>query len=95
MTHGLDWNHDPTTAPVGTTRYASRLGRGGVERNIGTFVPERIFVAFLDKGGERCVSFTYRTEPTKQHPTGWWSGLHSEQVIYAWAPMPEAPEVTS
>lgn len=85
------WNYRMDEAPRGLIVEGERVHMGDRTRTNKKFVPQRILISFFDNGVPK-VSPTYRTEPTAEHPTGWWAGLHSKNEGYAWAPFPEPAE---
>ncbi len=84
----IKWNRDLSQAPTGTIVDNRKEDGKGRKMGTTTFVPEWILVSVVDKGRAR-VSKTYRTQPSKDYPTGRWCGLADKQVPYAWAPWPE------
>lgn len=84
------WRYDVENAPRGKTLvHTGPDGKGGT-RTTTSFKAEPILGAVIDAGVMKWIP-TYRTEPTKQHPTGWWAGIKTDRDLYAWAPMFDAP----
>jgi hypothetical protein len=90
-TEVMDWNYRMADAPRGTVVEGDRVQIGDTSRSNRKFVPTRILISFLDNGVSK-VSQTYRTEPSIEHPTGYWAGLHPKNQGYAWMPYPEPAE---
>lgn len=75
------WNFDIDAIPKGRNEDRSYTKADGTRVEKSEFVPEKVWLAHPT---DKKVYLSYWVPPTKQTPTGWWSGWTAKEQPKAW-----------